>query len=144
MKSKLVVGVALLGATLAYAGPGDISRPVADLEVTEAKLLDDVRCDNCQTKESAIFDLGELQSEKAVIPLMDVLHSDPEESSRVVAALALCLIGDARGTYAVKRAATFDRSEKVRTRAAWFYNTYVREGSFQFEPAAGASMASKN
>jgi HEAT repeat protein len=143
MKSILVVGVAILSAALTYAGPGDVSRPAADLEMTEAKLLDDVHCDNCQTKDNAIFDLGELRSEKAVIPLMDVLHRDGDESSRIVAALALCRIGDARGTYAVKRAATFDKSEKVRTLSAWFYNTYVKEGSFQFEPVQPA-MASKN
>jgi hypothetical protein len=143
MKTILAVGVAMLSATLGYAGHGDVTRPAADLELTEAKLLDDVHCDNCQTKESAIFDLGELRSEKAVIPLMDVLHSNEGESSRIVAALALCRIGDARGTFAVKRAATFDRSEKVRTIAAWFYNTYVKDGSFQFEPV-GTAMASKN
>ena len=143
MKSTLAVGVALLSAALAYAGPGDVSRPAPDLELTEAKLLDDVHCDNCQTKANAMFDLGELRSGKAVIPLMDVLHSDADETSRIVAALALCRIGDSRGTFAVKRAATFDGSEKVRTRAAWFYNTYVKEGSFLFEPAQPA-MASKN
>jgi hypothetical protein len=143
MKTMLVVGVAILSAALGYAAPGDVARLVPDLELTEAKLLDDVHCDNCRTKESAIFDLGELRSEKAVIPLMEVLHGDGDESSRIVAALALCRIGDARGTYAVKRAATFDGSEKVRTVAAWFYNTYVKEGSFEFEPAQPA-MASKN
>jgi hypothetical protein len=143
MKSILAAGVAVLSVALAYAGPGDVSRPAPDLELTEAKLLDDVHCDNCQTKETAIFDLGELRSEKAVIPLMDVLHRDEEESSRIVAALALCRIGDERGTFAVKRAATFDGSKKVRTLAAWFYNTYVKEGSFQFEPVQPA-MANKN
>jgi HEAT repeat protein len=142
MKSTLAVSVALLSAALAYAGPGDVLRPAPDLEITEAKLLDDVHCDNCQTKESAMFDLGELRSEKAVIPLMDVLHSDADESTRIVAALALCRIGDARGTFAVKRAATFDASPKVRTRAAWFYSTYVKEGSFQFEPVQPAMASS--
>ena len=143
MKTTIVAGVAMLVAALAYAGPADVSRPSPDLELTEAKLLDDVHCDNCRLKESAMFDLGELRSEKAVIPLMDVLHSNAEESSRIVAALALCRIGDARGTYAVKRAATFDRSEKVRTLSAWFYNTYVKDGSFEFAPVQ-PPMASKN
>jgi len=143
MKSILFAGVAVLSAALAYAGPGDVSRPSPDQEFTEAKLLDDVHCDNCQAKDDAIYDLGELRSQKAVIPLMAVLHGDSDESSRIVAALALCRIGDERGTYAVKRAATFDRSEKVRTLAAWFYNTYVREGSFDFEPRS-QSMANRN
>ena len=143
MKSTLYAGVAILSAALAYAGPGDVSRPSPDMELTESKLLDDVQCDDCQKRDNAMFDLGELRSEKAVIPLMAVLHSDADESSRIVAALALCRIGDSRGTYAVKRAAKFDSSEKVRTLSAWFYNTYVREGSFQFEPAPPA-MASSN
>lgn len=136
MKSMLVAGAAIFVAALAYAGPGETYRSAPDAELTEARLLDDVTCENCQTKEDAIYDLGELRSEKAVIPLMGVLHSDPEESSRIVAALALCRIGDARGTYAVKRAARFDSSEKVRTLAAWFYTTYVQEGSFEFRPEA--------
>jgi HEAT repeats len=141
MKSNLFAGVAILGATLAYAGPGDVSRPAPDMELTEAKLLDDVHCDNCQTRDNAMFDLGELRSAKAVIPLMQVLHSEADETSRIVAALALCRIGDERGTFAVKRAAKFDGSEKVRTLSAWFYNTYVREGSFEFE-SGQPSMAS--
>ena len=138
MKSMLVAGAVMLVGALAYAGPGELYRSAPDAEFTEAKLLDDVSCDNCQQKENAIYDLGELRSARAVIPLMGVLHSDAEESSRIVAALALCRIGDARGTYAVKRAASFDSSEKVRTLAAWFYNTYVQEGSFEFRPSAPA------
>ncbi|HTY60616.1 MAG TPA: HEAT repeat domain-containing protein [Bacteroidota bacterium] len=143
MKTQLYAGVAILSAALAYAGPGDVSRPSPDMELTEARLLDDVRCDDCQKRDNAMFDLGELRSEKAVIPLMAVLHSDADETSRIVAALALCRIGDARGTYAVKRAAKFDDSEKVRTLSAWFYNTYVNEGSFLFEPSQPA-MARSN
>ena len=69
MKTTLAIGVAILSATLGYARSGDVSRPAPDLELTEAKLLDDVQWDNCQAKESAIFDLGELRSEKAVIPV---------------------------------------------------------------------------
>jgi len=136
MKSIIVAGAAVMVAALAYAGPGEMYRSAPETELTEAKLLDNVSCDDCHMKDNAMYDLGELRSEKAVIPLMGVLHSDPEESSRIVAALALCRIGDARGTFAVKRAARFDRSEKVRTLAAWFYNTYVQEGSFEFQPAA--------
>ena len=138
MKALAVAGAALFVAALAYAGPGDPDRSPADVELTEARLLEDVHCDNCQKKDEAIYDLGELRSGRAVIPLMGVLHEAPDESSRIVAALALCRIGDDRGTYAVKRAATFDSSEKVRTLAAWFYNTYVEEGSFAFQPVRPA------
>jgi predicted secreted protein len=69
MKTTPAIGVAILSATLGYAEPGEVSRPASGLDLTEAKLLDDVQWDNCQAKESAIFDLGELRSEKAVIPV---------------------------------------------------------------------------
>jgi hypothetical protein len=62
---------------------------------------------------------------------MAMLH-EGTESSRVVAALALTRIGDARGIYAVKQAAKFDPSERVQKLAAWYYNQYAVPGSFDF------------
>jgi HEAT repeat protein len=143
MKAVLVAGVALISAALAYAGPVDVPRPGLDMQLAEEQLLNDIHCNNCQTRDDAIYDLGELRCEKAVIPLMAVLHSNGDETARIMAALALCRIGEARGTFAVKRAAMFDGSQKVRTLAAWFYNTYVKEGTFLFQPAA-RDIASRN
>ncbi len=62
---------------------------------------------------------------------MAMLH-DGVESSRVVAALALSRIGDARGIYAVKQAAKFDESQRVQKLAAWYYNQYAVPGTFEF------------
>jgi len=76
--------------------------------------------------------LGEQKVTRAVVPLMNMLHSDDEESSRIVAALSLCRIGEARGVYAVRQAAKFDKSERVQRVCAWFYNEYVQPGSFAF------------
>jgi hypothetical protein len=73
-----------------------------------------------------------------------MLHNGEEESARIVAALALCRIGDSRGLFAVKRAATFDPSERVRTSCAWFYEEYVQPGSFRFvsvEQAGSPNLA---
>jgi DNA-binding transcriptional LysR family regulator len=98
--------------------------------VTEELLRKLAACDRC-TKEQAAYLLGESKCTKAVIPLMSMLRNG-EESGRVVAALALCRIGDARGTFAVKRAATFDESAKVRRLCAWYYDQYVEMGSFAF------------
>jgi hypothetical protein len=49
-----------------------------------------------------------------------------------VAALALTRIGDSRGVYAVKRATTFDASEQVQKKCAFFVNEYAQPGAFQF------------
>lgn len=133
---KLTLGACLLVCTAAvvYARTDVPARAAESQDLLESELLADVRCDDCEKKEEAIYTLGEIASEKAVIPLLSVLHQDESESSRMVAALALCRIGDARGTFAVKRAASFDKSEHVRTICAWFYNTYVEHGSFKFVP----------
>ena len=100
--------------------------------MAETNLLIGLRSDNVGLSESAAYMLGELKSDKAVIPLMNILHSGDSESSRVVAALALCRIGDARGVYAVKQAAKFDGNEFVQQKCAWFYDQYVQPGSFDF------------
>jgi HEAT repeat protein len=98
----------------------------------ELNLLIGLQSDNLGLRESSAYMLGELKSGKAVIPLMHMLRQDEHESSRVVAALALCQIGDARGAFAVKRAAKFDESSRVQARCAWFYDQYVSPGTFNF------------
>lgn len=101
--------------------------------MTEQLLRKLASCEKC-TKEQAAYLLGEARCEKAVIPLMSMLRSE-DESARIIAALALCRIADARGTYAVKRSARFDESAKVRRLCAWFYEQYVEPGSFAFVAA---------
>lgn len=65
--------------------------------------------------------LGELCCKKSVVPLMAILHNSPCEEIRILAALSLTKIGDARGLYAVKRAITFDDSERVRRMCSIFF-----------------------
>jgi HEAT repeat protein len=93
---------------------------------------------NSGLRRSAIYMLGELEARQAVIPLMKVLHSCPDEKSRSAAAWALCKIGDFRGEYAVKQAVRFDESSKVKMQSAWYYNLYVNEGTFAFYPSESA------
>lgn len=93
--------------------------------------------DPCEMQDAA-FALGEARAKEAVIPLMRMLH-DGDESCRIVAALALSRIGDARGAFAVKQAARFDESQRVRTLAAWYYEQYVQAGSYRFVVSDGAA-----
>ncbi len=136
MKASVVVLATILLVSVAAAGsnPADNGKSPAVVN-----LLIGVNSDNQGLKESAANMLGELGSTYGVIPLMRMLHESDQESARIVAALALCKIGDARGIYAVKRAATFDSSDKVKRSCAWFYEQYVQPGSFRFvtieEPA---------
>jgi HEAT repeat protein len=102
-------------------------------EAAVQNLLIGLKSDNQGLRESAAFMLGELKASEAVVPLMAILRSDSHESSRVVAALALCRIGDARGVFAVRRAVTFDESASVQRKCAWFYDQYVLAGTFDFQ-----------
>lgn len=122
------------------AVPANAGEPTSkEIEARKCKaipnLLIAIQSDNAGLRESAAFLLGEFKCTEAVIPLMAILHGSDRESSREVAALALCRIGDERGLYAVKRAVTFDQSNTVRSRCAWFYNQYVENGTFAFLPS---------
>jgi hypothetical protein len=97
-------------------------------------LLIGIQSDNDGLRESAAYYLGEYRCPNAVLPLMAMLKNSEREATRIVAALALCRIGDARGAYAVKQAVKFDSSEKVRVLAAFYYNEYYRSGTFAFVP----------
>ena len=101
--------VAMLAAVTVSGMAGDNEQPSYDKNQAEANLLVGLASDNLGLRESCAFMLGEIGSKKAVVPLMAMLH-DGVESSRVVAALALSRISDARGVYAVKQAAKFDAS----------------------------------
>ncbi len=95
-----------------------------------ANLLLGLKSENPGLQRSAALMLGEMQAGKALIPLMEALHRPNDERVRIAAAWALCRISDGRGTYAVKQAARFDESEKVRAACAWYYNLYVRQHAF--------------
>jgi HEAT repeat protein len=134
--SILAAAVLIIAATT-VAAAADTSTPLTAEQYAgaEQNLLIGIESDNQGLKESSAYLLGEIKSAKAVVPLMKMLRSDDQESARIVAALALCRIGDARGIYAVKRATQFDSSERVAQRCAWFYNEYVQAGAFEFAAA---------
>jgi hypothetical protein len=129
--TRLFALVVMLAAVSVMAMAADNEKPSYNRDAAEQNLLLGLASDNLGLRESCAFMLGEIGSQKAVIPLMAMLH-DGIESSRVVAALALSRIGDARGIYAVKQAAKFDSSERVQKLAAWYYNQYAVPGSFEF------------
>lgn len=87
-------------------------------------LIMGVNSDNFGLRTSSAYMLGELKCEKGVIPLMRMLKSEDREDARIVAALALLKIGNAKGIFAIKQAIKFDDSERVRRLCANFYHSY--------------------
>jgi hypothetical protein len=140
-----VLALAAILCASAAAGDRTLFGSKEKYDRAEETLLIGLRSDNAGLRESSAYMLGELRSTRAVIPLMRMLRTDTRECGRTVAALALCRIGDARGTYAVKLATTFDAVPAVQQRCAWFYSKYVDEKAFAFveEPPAGLDVAVK-
>jgi hypothetical protein len=142
-KSAMIFGVIVLAITMALpATANNMRKDLGDVKYDQAvkNLLVGVgdEINNTGLRRSAIYMLGQLEAKEAVFPLMKILHSCPDEKSRLAAAWALCQIGDSRGEYAVKQAVRFDESAKVQMHCAWYYNTYVNEGTFAFYPSVTA------
>ncbi len=74
---------------------------------------------------SCTYLMGELCCKNGVIPLLSLLHNSECEELRILAALSLCKIGDARGVFAVKRSALFDDSERVKRLCDLFYRATI-------------------
>lgn len=88
----------------------------------ETNLLDALTSGNAGLMQSAAYYLGEFKSEKAIIPLMKMLHSDCCDGLRVTAALSLTKIGTGKSLYAVKQCGTFDHSSFVKRFCTQFYS----------------------
>lgn len=98
----------------------------------EINYINGVESDNAGLRLSSTLFLGEMKSDEAVIPLMRVLKNCDDEACRIAAALALTKIGDPRGIYAVKKAATYDESPRVRELTWKFYMSTVKTGAVRF------------
>jgi hypothetical protein len=135
--------VLLAGSTAVAAGsdyPAGLTAEQYNAAVTN--LLIGLASDNTGLKTSSAFMLGDLKATEAVVPLMAILRSEEKTCCRVVAALALCRIGEARGVFAVKQAIRFDDNADVQQKCAWFYEQFVQPGSYQFIPAS-ANVAAR-
>jgi HEAT repeat protein len=129
MKRTLLVVLTLVLAvaftTSVFAGPDrKDAQATFKKEQVEANLLAGINSDNSGLRTSAAMMLGDLQSEKAVLPLLRMLKNESDERGRIVAALALDKIGSPVGIYAVKQTARFDNSERVRKLCTLFYQEF--------------------
>jgi hypothetical protein len=140
VRAGCVLLVIVLAVGLVPSASGQVEGKPGDRRCDAIpNLLIAIQSDNDGLRESAAYYLGEYRCPNAVLPLMAMLKNSEREATRIVAALALCRIGEARGVYAVKQAVKFDTSEKVRMLAAFYYNEYYKPGTFAFIPKETAS-----
>ena len=90
-------------------------------------LIQGINSDNPGLKASCIYMIGELCCDRGVVTLLDILHSNPSEEMRILAALSLYKINDSRGIFAIKQAIRFDESERVKRLCETFYKAYLQD-----------------
>ena len=136
MKKSIVLlaTVLVIASAMPSMAKESVLPPNADKKLIEENLFLGLASGNLGLQRSCALMLGKIQSERAVVPLMAVLHSNSDENIRAAAAWALCNIGDARGVYAVKMAVKYDESTKVQATCAWYYENFVKKGTFIFTP----------
>lgn len=117
----------LLLVSLLSAKDDNYSNSTVSYEQAEKNYLVGIETENCGLRVSSAYHLGEMKSDKAVIPLMNMLKNSEKQQEKLIAALSLIKIGDLRGVYAVKRQSKFCDCERVRNMCARFYNAFVTE-----------------
>ncbi len=141
VKIFLVLFIALASATAAQGiNPSD---PVvkAKYSTIEANLLVGLNSDIDGLRLSCAYYLGEIKSQKAVLPLMQILRDDQCYGARIVAALSLIKIGDPQGIYMVKRTAKFNNEEGVRKMSEKFYLAYLWQKYLEENPEKAAELS---
>ena len=101
----LVFTVILSGALFAY--------PLGDKEYDQY-LIKSLQDENVGIRSSAAQLLGERKVEVAVEPLVKMLKTEKNSSTRIVAAMALYQIGNEKALPALKEVASKDKNKTVR------------------------------
>ncbi len=114
-----------------------VSNNEAKYRQIEDNLLVGINTENRGLQVSCAYFLGEMQSERAIIPLLKMLKSGETEEERIIAALSLAKIKSERGLFAIKQRIKFDDSERVQRLCEIFYTNHVvneLEGDIIVEP----------
>lgn len=120
-----VLALTFLFTNLSTANVNNTTSKANTYETIEQNRLIGLASDNEGLRISAAFNLGEMKSQKAVIPLMKLLKDGNTDEEKIIAALSLIKIGDPQGVYLVSRAAQFQESARVRRVCEKFYNGYL-------------------
>ncbi len=126
---KNLVALFLLFAVVVSANSNNTKTATANIDLVVENLLVGAESENIGLKTSSVIQLGKYDSDKSVNPLLKALKDDNNESVRISAAISLYKLGNPRGIFAVKRAAKFDDSQRVRKICTILYNHYQDQNS---------------
>ena len=128
--STIAIVVILLSASLPLSAK-NLSTSTTTEKITNSRIVENLlvglKSHNEGLKLSSLFYLGNYDTENSVIELMRTLKDDSKEEARITAALSLFKLGDARGIYAVKRAAVYDESARVRKMCDNYYREFITQ-----------------
>jgi len=96
----------------------------------EENYLVGLNSNNIGLRTSCAYFLGEMKSDKAIIPLLKLLRNGETVVSRIIAALSLYKLGSRIGIHRIKGLAQTDKSEKVRRVLDRLYKTYIAKKPF--------------
>jgi len=92
----------------------------------ETNLLKGIKSDNVGLQTSSAYFLGEMKSDRAMIPLLRLVTNGKTEEARIIAALSLYKIKSKIGMYRLKKLSeTYEESELVRKVFDRLYDIYV-------------------
>ena len=137
LKKIVFLLVCLSFVSFMHASDSTNTSKVSTYENIEKNLLSGLESDNEGLKFSCAYFLGEVKSDKAVIPLMRLFHNGESDGLKIIAALSLCKIDSDRGIFVVKRGIKFANSERVQRTCKLFYNSYMLkkiESDVEVEP----------
>lgn len=125
--SVLLIAITFLASNLTAQNSIAPNDPIikAKYSTIEANLLEGLKSDIDGLRISCAYYLGDIKSEKAVIPLMKILREDNCYGARIVAALSLIKIDNEQSVYMVKRTALFNEQEGVRKMSEKFYLSHL-------------------
>jgi hypothetical protein len=110
---------------LSYAqAPPRIERVKPVYHRIENNYLKGLSSDNAQLKVSCAYFLGELKSERAIIPLMAMFRNAKDEGTKLVAAWSLLKIGNPRGVYFVKSSIESGNEDNINSMLRFLYKDY--------------------
>ena len=126
---KTLIGVIVLSVLLftntTSAGINKSYPKANTFEAIELNRLIGLASDNEGLRISCAFNLGEMKSRNAVVPLIKILRESNSYEERIIAALSLIKIGDPQGAYMVGRVAKFTDDPKMKYFCEKFYNAFA-------------------
>jgi len=91
----------------------------------EQNLLAGIKSGNIGLQTSCAYFLGEMKSDRALIPLLKLVKNGETDEARIIAALSLYKIESKIGMYSLKYLAETDDSELARQVFTRIYKKYV-------------------